>query len=147
MSYRYHGRASVDANNPAAWATCDRCGSLRNLRDLTWQLDWRGSTMANLKLLVCPRCLDRPSPWYRSLLLPPDPPPIQNARPEPYTIDETDYIYLENGAGILTTESGVPLVMESSGVSLCPETSAFNMTTYDVSIIRTSSGDNIVTAS
>ena len=88
MAYRYHGRATVNPDAPSAWATCDRCGLNYNLRALNWQYDWRGATLQNLRLLVCGRCLDEPSPWLRSVVLPPDPAPIFNARPEPYAIDE-----------------------------------------------------------
>jgi hypothetical protein len=90
MAWRFHGKAAVDIMDPSAFGTCDRCGALYNLCDLSWQHDWRGSSLQNLKLLVCRTCLDQPSPFYRSLTLPPDPTPLMNARPEPYAIDETD---------------------------------------------------------
>ena len=109
MAYRYHGRASVDPENPATWAACDRCGTLYCLHDLTWQHDWRGNTMANLRLLVCSRCLDTPSPWYRSLVLPPDPSPIINTRPSLYAIDEDgiDLIYLGDGSILVASDQSV----------------------------------------
>jgi hypothetical protein len=90
MAYRYHGHASVDPDNlqGASWATCDRCGGNFNIRALTFQLEWAGPSMINKRLLVCSRCLDTPCPFLRSLVLPPDPTPIMNARPEPYSIDE-----------------------------------------------------------
>jgi hypothetical protein len=89
---RPHGRASVDPSNPACWASCDRCGLLYNLNALSWQLEWAGPSLINKRLLVCSKCLDTPNPQLRALVLPPDPPPIFNARPEPYSIDE-DGIY------------------------------------------------------
>ena len=88
MGLRPHGHARVDADNPRAWATCDRCGFNYNLMALNWQYDWRGAALGNLHLLVCDKCLDEPSPWLRTIVLPPDPPPLINARPEPYAIDE-----------------------------------------------------------
>jgi hypothetical protein len=88
MAYRPHARASVDVEAPRSWATCDRCGLLYNLANLNWQYDWRGQSLVNLNLLVCDRCLDIPSPWYRAIAFPPDPAPIVNARAEPYTVDE-----------------------------------------------------------
>lgn len=88
MAHRPHARALVNTDAPRAWGTCDRCGLLYNLSALTWQYDWRGHAFVNLRLLVCGRCLDEPSPWYRSIALPPDPAPVANARPEPYTVDE-----------------------------------------------------------
>ena len=106
MAYRYHSRASVDPENPSTWAACDRCGMLYCLRDLTWQYDWRGNAMANLHLLVCSRCLDNPSPWYRSLVLPPDPSPIINARPNLYPIDESisGSIDLSDGSTLISAD-------------------------------------------
>ena len=88
MAYRPHGHAQVNPESPSCWATCARCGFNFNLKNLNWQYDWRGNALVNLQLLVCDKCLDTPSPWYRSIVLPPDPPPVINARPEPYAVDE-----------------------------------------------------------
>jgi hypothetical protein len=88
MSYRYHGRAGVDTDNPRAWATCDRCGFLYNLYMLNWQWQWQGVNMINLRWLVCETCLDKPSQFLRSITLPPDPEPLLNVRPDPNEIDE-----------------------------------------------------------
>lgn len=104
MAYRYHGRASVDSSNPAAWGTCDRCGFNYNLKNLSWQFDWAGTRLINKGLLVCGSCLDKPSPWLRALVLPPDPPPVMNARPEAYLVDETDWRVTEAQTAFLITE-------------------------------------------
>ena len=87
MGWRFHGRASVDSTNPRAFAVCDRCGFWFNHDNLQFQFDWRGSTLANLNILVCPRCTDRPFELNRPLKLPPDPEPIKNARVEPFLVD------------------------------------------------------------
>lgn len=96
---RPHGRASVDPDNlqGASWASCDRCGFNHNLRNLHWQHQWSANSLQNLRLLVCSDCLDVPAPFLRVPILPPDPPPIMNARPEPYSIDETDYRVTTSG--------------------------------------------------
>lgn len=91
MAWRPHGRAQVDPDNPRAWATCDRCSMLYNLNRLHWQSQWAGHSLINLRLLVCDTCLDVPAQFLRTPVLPPDPPPVFNARVEPYSIDETDY--------------------------------------------------------
>jgi hypothetical protein len=106
MAYRYHGRAFVDPSRPATWATCDRCGFNYNLKNLSWQYDWRGESLINLSLLVCDRCLDAPSPWFRAITLPPDPTPIFNSRPEQYLVDETDWRVTEDQSAFLVTEDG-----------------------------------------
>jgi hypothetical protein len=61
--------------------------------------------MQNLRILVCRDtgggCLDVPSEAaLRTIVLPPDPPPVFNARPEAYPIDE--------GLMPMTTESAYP---------------------------------------
>jgi len=121
MGLRPHGRAYVDPANPRAWGTCDRCGFNYNLASLNWQYDWRGATLQNLRLLVCDTCLDEPSPWFRSIVLPPDPSPIINARPEPYTIDETDFLSTEANplsSGInLTTEPPIENIIDEGSAN------------------------------
>lgn len=92
MSYP-HGRAKVDASNPRAFAVCDRCGFLYNHKDLRWQYDYRGRNLANLRFLVCDTCYDEPQPQLKPRILPPDPMPILNARPERYKEYETDERY------------------------------------------------------
>ena len=89
MAWRPHPRgASVDRSAPRAFATCDRCGFIYNHYKLSWQYEWRGPQLQNLRFLVCDRCLDVPQENLRTIVIPPDPPPIYNARPEPYGIDE-----------------------------------------------------------
>lgn len=87
MSLRPHGRASVDARSPRAWGVCDRCGFLYNHNQLTWQMEWRGTSLQNIRMLVCPTCLDTPQTQLKRILLPADPVPVQNARPENYVQD------------------------------------------------------------
>ena len=81
-------RAEVDSSRPKAWATCDRCGFILNHSKLHWQFDWRGAKTQNLRILVCETCLDIPQRQLGVNVLPPDPVPIMNARPEQYAIDE-----------------------------------------------------------
>ena len=80
--------ARTDPTNPQAWATCDRTGFIQNHVNLCWQYEWAGNQLINKRLLIRPQSLDKPNPQFRALVLPPDPKPIMNARPEPYTIDE-----------------------------------------------------------
>lgn len=102
--------ARTDPTRPQGWATCSRCGFIGNLIDFKWQFDWRGQNIVNLKFLVCPPCYDLPSEAaLRTIVLPADPLPLMNARPEPYSIDETDFFVGLNGAFIVT-QSGANLV-------------------------------------
>ena len=106
MAYRWKPPyAEVNPDNPAAWATCDRCGSRFNLKNLVWQYAYMGSmTPQNTGFLVCTEgCLDPRNPQDAPLILPPDPMPVFNARPENYTVDEASWLLTQDGE-IITTE-------------------------------------------
>lgn len=83
------GRARVNASSPRAQAVCQRCGIWYNHINLSWQHDYRGVSLQNLRLLVCPSCLDRPQPQLKAIVLPADPLPIPFALPEPFQDDES----------------------------------------------------------
>ena len=86
---RPHPRRTVtNPRNPRAWGTCDRSGFITNHEKLCWQFDWRGTHIENLHILVCADMLDEPQRQLGVLILPPDPEPIMNARPEPYAMEE-----------------------------------------------------------
>jgi hypothetical protein len=104
--WRFHGHASVDVRDPQAWATCARCGFNYNINDLIWQPEYAGATMINTRLLVCRTCYDKPSVFKRVLLIPPDPDPVLNARPEAYLVDETDWRVTEAQSAYRVTEDG-----------------------------------------
>lgn len=97
MAWRPHGRAEVDSSNPRGWATCDRCGLNYNLFKLNYQFQWAGTDLINLRLRVCPTCMDTPSEFLRTVIIPPDPLPLIDPRPEPYVLDEVDYRATEDG--------------------------------------------------
>src|SRR5690349_1475255 len=85
MAWTRYTNASVSADTPRALGTCDRCGFVYQRDRLAWQLDWRGPRMQNLRILVCPTCLDTPQQnGQRVIILPPDPVPIMNPRPDPH---------------------------------------------------------------
>lgn len=104
MSWRPHGRAEVDSAAPRAFATCDRCGFLTNLYKLQYQYQWAGTDLINLGIKVCSRCLDVPSEFLRTIIIPPDPPPVNDPRPEPYVLDEIDYRETEDDSTRITEE-------------------------------------------
>lgn len=86
---RPHGRASVNATAPVAQAQCDRCGFWYNRTDLMWQYQWAGTHIYSLGVLVCKPCYDTPQEQLRTIILPPDPPPVINARPPNFTYEES----------------------------------------------------------
>ena len=89
-STSYKGRARINPSAPEAVGVCDRCGALYNLLDLRFQFDWAGTAMINRQLRVCPTCYDTPQQQLRAIVLPPDPPPVWQPRPEPYLVDEAN---------------------------------------------------------
>jgi hypothetical protein len=84
-------RARVNPREPRAWATSDRTGFITNHNRLINQRQWAGFELVKLNILVHPSEYDTPQRQLGALILPPDPPPIENARPEPYYIDEQTY--------------------------------------------------------
>lgn len=94
--------ARVDTQNPEGWAVCDRCQFWRNRGDLTWQYEWAGNGLYNKQILVCvDRCYDTPQEQFRTIVLPPDPPPIVNARVPNFAYEEYMAIQLQRGASNL----------------------------------------------
>ena len=56
---------------------------------MKWQYEWRGPKLQNTRVLMHEDELDIPQRQLGSpALLGPDPPPLMNARPEQYAIDE-----------------------------------------------------------
>ena len=84
MAWRYHGRAHTNTSSPTAYACCDRCGMWYNRDKLYWQFDYAGIRLQNLRILVCKTCLDVPQPQKKPVVVPPDPVPVMNPRPDLY---------------------------------------------------------------
>lgn len=126
MAYRWHPKnAEVDPDNPKAWGSCDRCGMIWQLDQLTWQYAYQGSSFPiNTNFLVCPKHLDPLNPQDMPYILPPDPPPVFNARPEPYMLDETSWLSTQDGDVILT-QSGQSLITPIPNPSDAPAFSDF----------------------
>lgn len=103
-------RARVNPNAPSAWGTCDRCGMITNLRDMDWHREWAGSKIINLGYLNCPRCQTIPNETLRTIVLPPDPDPVLNARPENYALDESP------GLIVLADRHALEVVIVSPGI-------------------------------
>lgn len=112
MSGPWHptGRARVNARRPQALAICDDCGFTYNRVDLRPKQQWKGVKLQTFNILVCRRCWDVPQIQLRTLILPPDPVPILNPRPENYTAIVPSYMSTATG-NHLTTLSGVKLTM------------------------------------
>ena len=114
MSWRVHPRhAGTDPDNPRTWGTCDRSGFVHNLGDLRWDRQWAGNQLINKRFLVGPDYLDVPQEQLRTLVLPADPAPVFNARPENYVVDETDWLSTQDN-DIVETQDGSLIVTQPS---------------------------------
>lgn len=61
--------------------------------------------LQNQRRLVCDPCYDQPNPQDMPYILPPDPMPVFNARPENYTLDEASWLLTQDGE-VITTQDG-----------------------------------------
>jgi len=81
------------------------------LEELNWQYQWAGPRLQNLQLRVCDDCLDIPQEQLRSIIIPPDPLPVLNPRPEYYNIEVTSFLQSQEGPSLLT-EDGQAIIWE-----------------------------------
>jgi len=102
------GKARTSSTSPQAHAICDRCGARYNFVDLSWQYDWRGAALQNLRVLVCRRCQDTPQEQLRAIVVPADPMPIINARPQDFVAAEMDYQTLSEPP-VIDPATGIPI--------------------------------------
>ncbi len=58
-----------------------------NRRELVWDMQWRGPRLMKTGFLVCQRCADIPAQQLKPRILPPDPVPIFNPRPEAFSFE------------------------------------------------------------
>lgn len=75
-----------------------RSGFVTNLERMQFQLQYRGTGLINTEVLTFGKFLDQPQPQLQTIVLPPDPIGLPNARPEAYPSDEAWPRLLENGA-------------------------------------------------
>jgi hypothetical protein len=104
---RHPKHARTDPTSPRGWATDDRSGFVTNLENMEWQYEWRGLALVNTRVLSFAPYIDEPQRQLGSVILPPDPPGLLNARPEAYPSDEKWPRLLQNGAPrYLQTQNG-----------------------------------------
>ena len=116
------GRARVSSQAVEAAGVCDRCSFVYTHRDLQWQYEYAGVSLQNTRILVCQRCLDEPQPQNRAIIIPPDPVPIQNPRPELYQQAEVDYLTLTPGTVDPVTGIAIPNTTQMTTVGGSPMT-------------------------
>jgi hypothetical protein len=116
MAWRFRGRAKVSISNPRSFGSCDRCSFWYQRDELRWQFEWNARTLYNTRLLVCDICYDKPFEHFQAIVVPPDPVPIMNPRPDLYQfaqdgrtnlMDQNQEVLLDTtGAPILATPNG-----------------------------------------
>ena len=84
---------------------------------MCWQFEWQGTKLINKRILCYPDQLDIPNRQLGTIILPPDPVSIPNARPEPYAIDEywmfefegvdASILEMEGSQAAITLEYGI----------------------------------------
>lgn len=82
-----HGRARVSTTWPEGFGVCDDCGEWYNRVDLRAQYEYAGRDLIFLGYYKCRTCLDEPQPQLLTPILPRDPVPIIEPRPEATAID------------------------------------------------------------
>lgn len=97
---RPHGRANIDPRNPRATGICQRCGFFVNHDELRWQYEFGGLKLINLRILVCRTCYDEPQIQLRTLILPPDPVPVEFPVPELYNYTDNPV----SGIGVIPSD-------------------------------------------
>lgn len=102
------GRARINSRNPQAAAVCDRCGFVFNHVDLQWQFDYAGASMINKRILICNSCLDTPQQQLRAIVLPADPMPIINPRPQEYHVAEAN-VRVTTNRYVPDGKTGIPV--------------------------------------
>jgi len=81
-----------------------------NHKELRWEFQWQGTKLQNLRHLVCRKCWDFPQQQLRTIIIPPDPRPVLNPRPEFDAVEVPSYMSTLDGFN-LTTTTGVNLTM------------------------------------
>lgn len=81
-----HHRARARARSPRAFGVCDFCGGWFNRVDLLEVMEYYGTSVRWTGYLADRDCLDKPQPQLQPYILPPDPVPIKNPRPEIFSI-------------------------------------------------------------
>lgn len=110
MTYRPQPKYASKDSRRGPWSTCDCCGMIVSGSELQWQMAYKGGpTPVKTGFLKCSRCLDGLNGQRKLLILPVDPAPFFNVRPENYAVDETNWMTTETEV-IIDTESGQDVI-------------------------------------
>src|SRR6266436_9858784 len=111
---RPHGGAKVDRDKPRAWGIGEGGGRLLYKHDLQWQYERAGNRLVNQNMLVCDTCYDTPQEQLRVIILPADPTPVANPRPERSQINNNPYTSIGSNIGTMTQAAGLAAAFDSN---------------------------------
>lgn len=149
MTFRPHPKYASNSAKNGPWTTCDVCGFIDSHSRMQWQYDYRGgNSPVNVRILKCPRCVDALRFQAKLVILPPDPRPIMNTRPESYVVDETNWLTTQDSE-IIDTQAGDnfitsipnPASQAVSGEDVVVAEAAVDIVTEDGLEIVTEEGD------
>jgi hypothetical protein len=75
---------------------------------LKWQFDWRGTSLQNIRMLVCNTCYDEPQEQLRAIIVPADPVPILNPRLQDFAVAESN-TRVTSGQNTVDPVTGIPV--------------------------------------
>lgn len=102
---KHRTQPKFDAKSPQGLGICDGCGFLVQHAHLREKKDYRGGTVpVGLSLYVCASCDDVPQPYYKRLLLKPDPVPLRNPRPDSQDAQTNEQEAVANAYSIYLNE-------------------------------------------
>ncbi len=83
----------IDWNHPSALGICDYTGLVFNRKDLVKQMEWRGNALVWTGFYVGKPFAAKPNPQLIPPILPPDPVPILDPRPEKSSLETWEVTY------------------------------------------------------
>jgi hypothetical protein len=142
---RPQGHASISPTHPRARAVCDRCYFTYNHDQLQWQYDWQGPKIQNKRILVCMSCLDKMQEnGQRTILIPADPIPITNARPEIKVSDNNPLSTIGANASPLLWQYGSQIgnMIQNGGIAAAFDSNTNKPAAFSATIATANSSFN-----
>lgn len=122
---RPHGRATVSAKDPHAFAICDGCGHLFNHVKLQFQYQYAGVGLIRINHLVCRKCKDTPNAQLKEIKNPGDPTAVRNPRPQDYNLSNSNRVI--SAPTVIDAKTGIPIpgsterLTEDGGTRMLPQ--------------------------
>lgn len=85
MSFQKGRYVTIDPHDSHALGICDRTGFVHNRRDLVPEMEYRGNALCWTGFYVGPDFVDVPNPQATNPVLPSDPEPVFDPRPQQNT--------------------------------------------------------------